>query len=267
MSPGPGRAAALKFGFSRPFSLFLIDAWQRRGSCGMLAGIFAATPGGSSMRRRLVVLCLAYALLQVGGHGTGAEEVECTRFVAAVGKIVRVPCDDGRTPGAEPQSDRTPEMHFTPAELDKVAPLRNQLTQLADALRSAEGDVGFRDNFCTAVSMAALVQSTRNRKERKKLFDATIVVQAKLGERGRLTSAALSKPLTDPLLDTAVNEASGSRLRHTPEGVSFINVRDRFQLACSCLRDRRPPRRLVCCDNCGLGELKIRLQADQAGAR
>ena len=192
------------------------------------------------MRRRLVVLCLAYALLHIGGYGRAAEDVECTRYVAAVGKIVRVPCDDGRAPGAESQSDRTPEMHFTPAELDKVAPLRSQLTQLADALRSAEGDVSFRDNFCTAVSMASLVQSTRSRKERKKLFDATIVMQARLGERGRLTSAALSKPLTDPLLDTAVNEASGSLLRHTPEGVSFINVRDRFQLACSCCATGAP---------------------------
>jgi hypothetical protein len=219
------------------------------------------------MRRLFVVLCLAYVLLQVGGFGTTAEEVECTRYVPAVGKIVRVPCDDGRAPELEAQSDRTPAMHFTPAELAKVAPLRNQLTQLADALRSAEGDRVFRDSFCTALSMAALVQATRSRRERKKLFDETIVMQAKLGERGRLVSAALTKPTTDPLLDAPVNEASGSRLRHTPEGVSFISVRDRFQLACSCLRDRRPPKRLVCCDNCGLGELRARLQADQAGTR
>ncbi|MTD93004.1 hypothetical protein GIW81_01505 [Hyphomicrobium sp. xq] len=219
------------------------------------------------MRRLFVVLCLADALLQVGGFATSAEEVECTRYVAAVGKIVRVPCDDGGAPGAGAQSDRTPAMHFTPAELDKVAPLRSQLTQLADALRSAEGDRVFRDSFCTAVSMAQLVQGTRSRRERKKLFDETIVMQAKLGDRGRLLSAALTKPVTDPLLDTAVNEASGSRLRHTPEGMSFISVRDRFQLNCSCLRDRRPPKRLVCCDNCGLGELKARLQADQTGAR
>jgi hypothetical protein len=219
------------------------------------------------MRRPFVVLCLAQGLLQVGGYGMAAEDVECTRYVAAVGKIVRVPCDDGRAPGAGPQSERTPAMHFTPAELDKVAPLRSQLTQLADALRSAEGDRVFRDSFCTAVSMASLVQGTRSRKERKKLFDETIVMQAKLGERGRLVSAALTKPVTDPLLDTPVNEASGSQLRHTPEGAAFISVRDRFQLACSCLRDRRPPRRLVCCDNCGLGSLQERLQADQAGAR
>ena len=219
------------------------------------------------MRRRFVVLCLAYALLQVGGNSRAAEDVECTRYVAAVGKIVRVPCDDGRAPSAEAQSDRAQEMHFTSAELDKVEPLRSQLTQLADALRSAEGDVGFRDSFCTAVSMASLVQSTRSRRERKKLFDETIVMQASLGERGRLVSAALTKPVTDPLLDSAVNEANGSRLRHTPEGAAFIRVRDRFQLACSCLRDRRPPRRLVCCDNCGLGELNARLQAHQSGAR
>ena len=218
------------------------------------------------MRRRFVVLCLAYAL-QTVGYGAAAEDVECTRYVAAVGKIVRVPCDDGHAPGAGTQPDRTPAMHFTPAELDKVAPLRSQLTQLADALRSAEGDRVFRDSFCTAVSMAQLVQGTRSRRERKKLFDETIVMQATLGERGRLVSAALTQSATDPLLDTAVNEASGSRLRHTPEGMSFISVRDRFQLACSCLRDRRPPKRLVCCDNCGLGELKTRLQADQAGAR
>jgi hypothetical protein len=219
------------------------------------------------MRRQFIALCLAYALLHVGGFGTTAEEVECTRYVAAVGKIVRVPCDDGRAPDAGAQSDRTPATHFTPAELDKVAPLRHQLTQLADALRSAESDREFRDSFCTALSMATLVQSTRNRKERKKLFDETVVMQAKLGERGRLASAALTKATSEPLLDMAVNEASGSRLRHTPEGVSFITVRDRFQLNCSCLRDRRPPQRLVCCDNCGLGDLKTRLQADQTGAR
>jgi hypothetical protein len=219
------------------------------------------------MRRQFVALCLACALLQVGGYATAAEDVECTRYVAAVGKIVRVPCDEGRAPDAGAQSDGTPVMHFTPAELDKVAPLRHQLTQLEEALRSAEGDRGFRDSFCTALSMASLVRGTRSRRERKKLFDETIVMQAKLGERGRLVSAALTKPVTDPLLDTAVNEASGSRLRHTPEGVSFISVRDRFQLNCSCLGDGRPPKRLACCDNCGLGELKARLQADQAGAR
>ncbi len=219
------------------------------------------------MRRPFVALCLAYGLLQAGGYGTPAEEVECTRYVAAVGKIVRVPCDDGRTPAAGAQTVPAPAMHFTPAELDKVAPLRNQLTQLADALRSAEGDREFRDSFCTALSMATLVQSTRNRKERKKLFDETIVMQAKLGERGRLASAALTKVTSEPLLDAPVNEASGSRLRHTPEGVAFVSVRDRFHLACSCLRERRPPRRLVCCDNCGLGELKSRLEPDQPGAR
>jgi hypothetical protein len=219
------------------------------------------------MRRHLVALCLAYALSQVGGFGTTAEEVECTRYVAAVGKIVRVPCDDGRAPDAGAQSVPTPAMHFTPAELKKVAPLRSQLTQLADALRSAEGDRVFRDSLCTTFAMARVVQSTRSRRERKKLFDETIVMQTKLGERGRLVSAALTPSAADPLLDTAVNEASGSRLRHTPEGMSFISVRDRFQLNCSCLRDRRPPKRLVCCDNCGLGELRARLQADQAGAR
>jgi hypothetical protein len=219
------------------------------------------------MRRQFVALCLAFALLQVSCFGTTAEEVECTRYVAAVGKIVRVPCDDGRAPDAGAQSDHTPAMHFTPAELDKVAPLRSQLTQLAEALRAAEGDRAFRDSFCTAVSMARLVQGTRSRRERKKLFDETIVMQAKLGERGRLVSAALTQSATDPLLDAPVNEASGTRLRHTPEGASFISVRDRFQLNCSCLRDRRPPQRLVCCDNCGLGELKARLQPDQAGAR
>lgn len=219
------------------------------------------------MRRSLVALCLAYCLLPVGGHGTGAEEVECTRFVAAVGKVVRVPCDDGRAPDQGARSEDAPAMQFTPAELDKVAPLRSQLTQLVEALRSAEGDRVFRDSFCTAVSMASLVQRTRSRKERKKLFDETVVIQAKLGDRGRLLSAALTKPVTDTLLDTAVNEASGSQLRHTPEGMSFISVRDRFQLACSCLRDRLPPRRLVCCDNCGLGELTTRLQAAQTGAR
>jgi hypothetical protein len=219
------------------------------------------------MRRQLVVLCLAQALLQVGAHGAAAEEVECTRYVPAVGKIVRVPCDDGRAPNVGAQTAPAPAMHFTPAELDKVAPLRSQLTQLADALRSAEGDREFRDSFCTALSMATLVQSTRNRKERKKLFDETIVMQAKLGDRGRLASAALTKATSEPLLDALVNEATGSRLRHTPEGVAFISVRDRFHLACSCLRDRRPPKRLVCCDNCGLGELKSRLEPDQAGAR
>jgi hypothetical protein len=206
------------------------------------------------MRRQVVALCLAHAVFQVGAYGTAAEEVECTRYVPAVGKIVRVPCDDGRAPGAGTQSDRTPATHFTPAELDKVAPLRSQLTQLAEALRSAEGDRAFRDSFCTALSMAGLVQSTRNRKER-------------LGERGRLASAALTKATTEPLLDAPVNETSGSRVRDTPEGVSFISVRDRFHLACSCLRDRRPPKRLVCCDNCGLGELKSRLEPEQAGSR
>jgi hypothetical protein len=219
------------------------------------------------MRRQVVALCLAHAVFQVGGYGTAAEEVECTRYVPAVGKIVRVPCDDGRAPGAGTQSDRTPATHFTPAELDKVAPLRSQLTQLAEALRSAEGDRAFRDSFCTALSMAGLVQSTRNRKERKKLFDETILMQARLGERGRLASAALTKATTEPLLDAPVNETSGSRVRDTPEGVSFISVRDRFHLACSCLRDRRPPKRLVCCDNCGLGELKSRLEPEQAGSR
>jgi hypothetical protein len=212
-------------------------------------------------------LCLAYALLQVGGYGLATEEVECTRYVAAVGKIVRVPCDDGRVPDTGAQSVPTPAMHFTPAELDKVAPLRSQLTQLADALRSAEGDRIFRDSLCTTFAMARVVQSTRSRKERKRLFDETVVMQAKLGERGRLVSTALTQSATEPLLDAPVNEASGARLRHTPEGVVFISVRDRFQLACSCLRDRRPPRRLVCCDNCGLGELKARLQPDQADVR
>ena len=219
------------------------------------------------MRRLFVALCLAYALLQVGGYGTAAEKVECTRYVPAVGKIVRVPCDDGRAPDAGAQSDQTPAMHFTPAELAKVAPLRSQLTQLAEALRSAEGDRVFRDSFCTALAMAQLVQSTRSRRERKKLFDETIVMQARLGERGRLVSAALTKSATEPVLDAPVNEASGSRLRHTPEGVAFIGMRDRFQLACSCLRDRRPPRRLVCCDNCTPSDLNARLQLDQAGAR
>jgi len=219
------------------------------------------------MRRLFVVLCLAYASLQVGGFGSAAEEVECTRYVAAVGKIVRVPCDDGRAPDADAQSVPTPAMHFTPAELDKVAPLRSQLTQLAEALRSAEGDRVFRDSLCTTFAMARVVQSTRSRKERKRLFDETIVMQAKLGERGRLVSAALTQSATEPLLDAPVNEASASRLRHTPEGLAFISMRDRFQLACSCLRDRRPPRQLVCCDNCGLGELKSRLPPDQAGAR
>jgi hypothetical protein len=219
------------------------------------------------MRRQFVALCLAFALLQVSCFGTTAEEVECTRYVAAVGKIVRVPCDDGRAPDAGAQSDRTPAMHFTPAELDKAAPLRHQLTQLADALRSAEGDREFRDSFCTALTMASVVQSTRNRKERKKLYDETIVMQARLGDRGRLLTAALTKAVTDPVLDASVNETSGSRLRHTPEGVAFISVRDRFQLACSCLRERRPPRRLVCCDNCALDELKSRFQPGQAGAR
>ena len=219
------------------------------------------------MHRPLVALCLAHALLHVGGHCRAAEEVECTRYVPAVGKIVRVPCDDGHAPDAGAPTAPTPAMHFTPAELDKVASLRSQLTQLADALRSAEGDVGFRDSYCTALSMASLVRGTRSRRERKKLFDETIVMQARLGERGRLVSVALTKPMTDPLLDTAVSEASGSRLRHTPEGMSFISVRDRFQLNCSCLGDGRPPKRMVCCDNCGLGELKTRLQAIQAGAR
>ena len=219
------------------------------------------------MRRHLVALCLAFALLQVGGYGTAAEEVECTRYVPAVGKIVRVPCDDGRAPDAGAQSDGTPAMHFTPAELGKVAPLRSQLTQLAEALRSAEGDRVFRDSLCATFAMARVVQSTRSRRERKKVFDETIVMQSKLGERGRLVSAALTKPVIDSLLDTPVNEASGSRLRHTPEGVAFISVRDRFELNCSCLRDRRPPLRLVCCDNCGLGSLRERMQADQAGAR
>lgn len=226
--------------------------------CGLL--------GGFSMRRLFVVVGLAYALSQGGAHCAGAEEVECTRFVPAVGKIVRVPCDEGREPDAGARSEDAAAMPFTPAELDKVAPLRSQLTQLADALRAAEGDRVFRDSFCTAVSMAALVQSTRSRKERKKLFDETIVMQAKLGERGRLVSAALTKPVTDPVLDAPVNEASGSRVRNTPEGIAFIRVRDRFQLACSCLRERRPPRRLMCCDNCGLADLKTRMQADQAGA-
>jgi hypothetical protein len=206
-------------------------------------------------------------LLQIGGFGTTAEEVECTRYVAAVGKIVRVPCDDGRAPDAGAQSVPAPAMHFTPAELDKAAPLRHQLTQLAEALRSAEGDREFRDSFCTALTMASVVQSTRNRKERKKLYDETIVMQARLGDRGRLLTAALTKAVTDPVLDASVNETSGSRLRHTPEGVAFISVRDRFQLACSCLRERRPPRRLVCCDNCALDELKSRFQPGQAGAR
>ncbi len=219
------------------------------------------------MRRQFVALCLAYALLHVGSYGTAAEEVECTRYVAAVGKIVRVPCDEGRTTDAGAQSVPAPSMHFTPAELDKAAPLRHQLTQLVDALRSAEGDREFRDSFCTALTMASVVQSTRNRKERKKLYDETIVMQARLGDRGRLLTAALTKAVTDPVLDASVNETSGSRLRHTPEGVAFISVRDRFQLACSCLRERRPPRRLVCCDNCALDELKSRFQPGQTGAR
>ena len=219
------------------------------------------------MRRQFVALCLAYALFQVGGHGPAAEEVECTRYVPAVGKIVLVPCDDGRTRDAGAQSVPAPDMHFTPAELDKVAGLRHQLSQLAGALRSAEGDREFRDSFCTALTMASVVQSTRNRKERKKLYDETIVMQARLGDRGRLLTAALTKAVTDPVLDAPVNEASGSRLRHTPEGVAFISVRDRFQLTCSCLRERRPPRRLACCDNCAVDELKSRFQADQAGAR
>ena len=180
---------------------------------------------------------------------------------------VRVPCDDGRAPDAGAQSVPAPAMHFTPAELDRAAPLRHQLTQLADALRSAEGDREFRDSFCTALTMASVVQSTRNRKERKKLYDETIVMQARLGDRGRLLTAALTKAVTDPVLDASVNETSGSRLRHTPEGVAFISVRDRFQLACSCLRERRPPRRLACCDNCALDELKSRFQPGQAGAR
>jgi hypothetical protein len=220
------------------------------------------------MRRLFVALCLGFALLHVGGFGTAAEEVECTRFVAAVGKTVRVPCDDGRAAGPSGQTTApTPTVHFTPAELDKVAPLRSQLNHLAEALRSAEGDREFRDSFCTALSMAGLVQSTRNRKERKKLFDETILMQARLGERGRLASAALTKATTDPLLDAPVNDVSGSRVRDTPEGVSFISVRDRFQMNCSCLRDRRPPKRLVCCDNCGLGELRSRILAEPAPAR
>jgi hypothetical protein len=232
----------------------------------MLAHIPGATGGGSM--RRLFVWYVAYALLHVGGFGTAAEEVECTRFVAAVGKIVRVPCDEGRAadPGGRTTAPSS-SIHFTPAELDKVAPLRRQLAQLADALRAAEGDREFRDSFCTALSMAGLVQSTRNRKERKKLFDETILMQARLGERGRLASAALTKATTEPLLDAPVNEASGSRLRDTPEGVSFISVRDRFQINCSCLRERRPPKRLVCCDNCGLEELKARIVAVPASAR
>jgi hypothetical protein len=219
------------------------------------------------MRRLIVVLCIVYALLQVGGRGAGAEEVECTRFVAAVGKVVRVPCDDGRVPDAGTPFVPAPTMHFTPAELDKVAPLRSQLAQLADAMRSAEGDRPFRDSFCTALTMASLVPSTRNRKERKRLFDETMVMQARLGDRGRLLSAALTKAVTEPVLDAPVNEATGSQLRHTPEGMTFVSVRGRFQLNCSCLRERRPPRRLVCCDNCAPGELKSRLPPDQAGAR
>jgi hypothetical protein len=219
------------------------------------------------MRRPLAISCVAFLLLQAGGYGTAAEEIECTRYVAAVGKIVRVPCDEGRPPDGGTQPSPTPAMHFTPAELDKAAPLRHQLSQLADALRSAEGDREFRDSFCTALTMASVVQSTRNRKERKKLYDQTIVMQARLGDRGRLLTAALTKAVTDPVLDVPVNEANGSRLRHTPEGVTFISVRDRFQLTCNCLRERRPPRRLACCDNCPVDELKSRFGPDQAGAR
>jgi hypothetical protein len=220
------------------------------------------------MPRSYVVLCSCIALTLTIGRVIAADDVECTRYVAAVGKIIRVPCDDGHAPAdSGTSSDLAPAMHFTPAELDKVAPLRSQLTQLADALKAAEGDAGFRDSYCTSVAMASLVQSTRSRKEKKKLFDEAVVMQAKLGERGRLVNAAMTKSVIDSLLESPVNEASGLRLRHTPEGLAFIKVRDRFQIACSCLRDRQPPRRLICCDNCGLGDLKARLQVEQARGR
>ncbi|MCZ7596322.1 MAG: hypothetical protein M5U16_16625 [Hyphomicrobium sp.] len=149
-----------------------------------------------------------------------AEDVECTRYVAAVGKIIRVPCDDSGSPDRKgSESEPGPTVHLTPAELEKAAPLRNQLVQLSDAIKSAEGDAAFRDSYCTAVEMASLVRSAKNRRERKKLFDETIAMQARLGERGRLVSAALTKPVTDALLDTPINEAGGDpRLRDTPEG-------------------------------------------------
>jgi hypothetical protein len=205
-------------------------------------------------------------LVLIAGRAIGADDVECTRYVAAVGKIVRVPCDDGRPPDAGPSAPGQ-TMHFTPAELDRVGPLRGQLTMLTDAFKAAEGDAAFRDSYCTALAMASLVGRTRSRKEKKRLFDETLVMQAKLGERGRLLTAALSKQVTDALLDAPVNKASGSRLRHTAEGVAFIKVRDRFQMGCSCLNEGRPPRRVVCCDNCGLRDLGARMQVDPAGRR
>lgn len=212
------------------------------------------------MRRPYVLLSLCLAMPLVADLTVAAEDVECTRYVAAVGKIIRVPCDDSGSPDRKgSESEPGPTVHLTPAELEKAAPLRNQLVQLSDAIKSAEGDAAFRDSYCTAVEMASLVRSAKNRRERKKLFDETIAMQARLGERGRLVSAALTKPVTDALLDTPINEAGGDpRLRDTPEGRAFLQARSRFRLSCACMREMRAPGRIRCCDSCSLDVLKTR---------
>lgn len=211
--------------------------------------------------RRLYVFAVAnFAVPLVACQNVAAEDVECTRYVAAVGKIVRVPCDDSGAPDRSgSESLPGPTVHLTPAELEKAAPLRSQLVQLSEAIKSAEGDAAFRDSYCTAAEMASLIRGAKNRRERKKLFDETVAMQARLGERGRLVSAALTKPVTDALLDTPINEAGGGpRLRDTPEGRAFLQARDRFQLSCACMRERRPPGRIRCCDSCSLDVLRTR---------
>src|SRR5262245_13761075 len=104
----------------------------------MLVGILPRT-GGMWMRRLFIVACIALGFAQAGACVATAGEIECTRYVPAVGKIVRVPCDEGRAPAAGTQSPPASAMQFTPGELDKVAPLRSQLAQLAATMRSAEG--------------------------------------------------------------------------------------------------------------------------------
>jgi hypothetical protein len=210
------------------------------------------------MRRSydLVFLCLVLPLTAAAA----ADDVECTRYVPAVGKIVRVPCDEPSTGNDDPSHPpAAPVIQLTPAQLDKTAPLRDQLRQLAEALRSAENDSAFRDSYCTALAMASVVQNTRNRRERKKLFDETIAMQAKLGERGRLVTAAMTKPVTESLLDSPIDQAStGAHLRDTQEGQAFIKVRDRFKITCACMRQSSAPKRVVCCDSCSLDALKER---------
>ena len=201
--------------------------------------------------------------------------VDCMMYVPSANKLVAVECGEGRNPAPSenaPASKTAPPTTPQPASLPeptteglesgeaKVLETAKALAnKWIDAVGAFKADSRLRDRWCETRANFKLYAQEPNKRERQKLWERQVALDAEMGEVGKSVDGLMDEKNAAFVLEYQYKWGKPDiRLKNTQIGVRLTNARNEaLKLSCQCLHDART-RKLVCCESCDSDFLKSR---------